>query len=143
MKKKLLFVALLLCVTNLCFAMQTRVDRYRNYYVKLIWYNYSTRKPNNDNWAKIGYDDKIASWDSVTRYVYFLNPNFDGISRVEYTLYVGNYCLIVENRLKNGKWERDERKYYSYNEARSDFNYFSRAFENLFNHLDEVSKPSD
>ena len=54
-----------------CFAeVRSRVDRYGNIQVKIIWNACSCGGPDNTNWAK----GNLNGWASILRYVYLLNP---------------------------------------------------------------------
>lgn len=128
MKKKALFV-ILLFVVSFCFAeRRTRVDTYKNYTIKIIWDDNHWNP--NDNWAKQGYGDGYATWDSVIEYTYILNPTRK-IKRAEIRFYTGRYhYAVTASVLEDGMWDKiyDE-EFYNYNVAKKAFDLWASLYE--------------
>ncbi len=114
-----------------CFAeRKTRVDSYGNQKCKIIWSSKATAGPNQENWAKNSWG---TGWVSILRYCYLLDAKNQPqkTDRVDVTLYEAdtNYVVRVEI-LKDGMWEDYSKKtYYSYDQAKYNFDKWSNLFE--------------
>lgn len=140
MNNKKAFISGLFCILCVlpCFSeRKTRVDKYGDYQVKIVWSTNTTRGPDNTNWAK---DLTGLGWTSANQYHYLLNPqNSSGVSQAAFTMYTNSnagslgyqYCVIVQV-IKDGMTERMARyDYYSYeyNRAKSDFDKWASLYE--------------
>lgn len=137
MRKRFFIVLLAILFSLPCFAeRKTRVDKYENLQVKIIWNSRYTTGPNDSNWAKtMG----ISGWESGLNYIYIINPkntadNSDSVRIGFYTYKDGReykyYVLIEKNR--EGIIEKIAENYYysyEYNLAKSDFDKWAKIYE--------------
>ena len=72
-----------MCVLPCFSERKTRLDKYGDYQVKIIWSTNTTVGPTNYNWAK-----KEWAFDTAIQYHYILNPkNSSGISQAIVAMY--------------------------------------------------------
>ena len=124
-----------------CFSeRKTRVDRYADNQVKIIWSSKYSVGPDNKNWAKdMGFSDEV--WESAINYIYIINPKNtnDNSKMVRIGLYTykntrGNdykYYTLVE-KVRDGIVEKIAEYYYytyEYNLAKNDFDKWAKVYE--------------
>lgn len=146
MVNKKIFVVITFSILSIysCFAeRKTRVDKYGDYQIKIIWSTNTTVGPTEKNWAK-------ADWafDSAIQYYYILNPkNSSGVSAATVSLYknynVPSYqknCVVEVCVLKEGV-EKDVYCYgyypNEYNLALNDFDKWAKLYE-MYISFDEM-----
>lgn len=143
-KKRLVFgLFCVLCILP-CFAeRKTRVDKYGDHQVKIIWSTKTSAGPDDKNWAKGDW-----AFDAAIQYHYILNPkNSYGIRHALVTMYydynVPSYqkkYIVEVYQLKEGVEEQVALYgYYSneYNQAKYDFDKWANLYE-MYISYDEI-----
>lgn len=86
MSNKKTFISGIFCILCVlpCFSeRKTRLDKYGDYQVKIIWSTNTTVGPTNYNWAK-----KEWAFDTAIQYHYILNPKKFFRNKSSYCSYV-------------------------------------------------------
>ena len=135
----------ILCVLPCFSERKTRLDKYGDYQVKIIWSTNTTVGPTNNNWAK-----KEWAFDTAIQYHYILNPkNSSGISQAIVAMYYDynvpsyqkKYAVEVTVLKEGVKEDIAFYSYYSneYNQAKYTFDKWANLYE-MYISFDEKEK---